>query len=334
MIILAVESSCDETSVAILKDGKEVLSHIVYSQIDIHKEFGGVIPEISARDHIKKISLVFSRAIKEANIKAKDISLVAVTMGPGLIGSLIVGIVSASAFAIAHDIPIVGINHLMGHMYSAYLDNEIFYPAIFLLVSGGHTELIYVKDNNDFTLIGKTKDDAIGESYDKVARTLGLPYPGGPEIDKIAKSGDEKKYNFPRPLDIDGDFNFSYSGLKSAVLNKVNNLKQKKEKLDIPSLAASFQAAALEILLKKTKNALKKYKTKNLIIGGGVSANSRLRKYLKDDFNDYNIAIPKIKDATDNALMIAIAAYYQYKDLDLSKYKKYNIRPFSTKDLL
>lgn len=330
MIVLAVESSCDELGVAILKDGKEVLSNIVYSQIDIHKEFGGVIPEVAARDHIKKVTRVFDAAIKEANIKVSDIDLVAVTSGPGLIGSLIVGIVSASAFALANDLPIVEVNHLLGHMYSGAIDNELVFPAIFLLISGGHTELIYIDSDNSYNLIGKTKDDAIGECYDKVARTLGLGYPGGPKVDNISKEGDENKYNFPRPLDIKDDFNFSYSGLKSAVINKVHNMEQRGEILDIPSLAASFQKAALEILLKKTKLALEKYNTKNLIIGGGVSANKRLRKYLEDDFKNYNIIIPKIKDATDNALMIAMCAYNEYKGKDLEKYKKYLIKPFST----
>ncbi len=333
MIILAVESSCDETSVAVVENGCKVLSNVVISQIDIHKLYGGVVPEIASRNHIKVICEVFDKAIKDANIKKSDISLVAVANGPGLIGSLIVGIVAANSFAIANDIPIIGCDHLKGHLYASFLSQDVKFPAIALLISGGHTELIYAKKVEKFKIIGKTKDDSIGETYDKVARVLGLSYPGGPVIDKLAKSG-KNTYELPKMLAKSNDYDFSYSGLKSAVINKVHNLKTKKIEINPNDMATSFQETALELIVRKTKKALKDYKVKNLIIGGGVSANKRLREILETDFKDYNIYIPEFKYCTDNAAMIAVAAYYKY--LKLSKKEKkelktYLIKPYSTK---
>ena len=312
MIILAVQTSCDETSVAILKDGKEVLSNVVLSQIDIHKVFGGVVPEIASRNHIKYLTTVFDEALEKANVTPKDIDLVAVTEGPGLIGALLIGINAASAFAYANDIPLMGVNHLHGHIYAASIDNDLKFPAIILLVSGGHTELIYAKDHLELELIGQTYDDAVGEAYDKVARVLGLSYPGGPIIDKLAHEG-KAIYNFPRPVMDSGDLNFSFSGLKSSVINFVHNNKQKGIKLDVKDVCASFQEAVVDVLINKTKDALAKYPAKQLIIGGGVAANKGLRRRVFEEIKDVEIIIPKMQYCTDNAAMIAAAAYYKNK---------------------
>ena len=312
MIILAVESSCDETSVAIVKNGKEVLSNVVLSQIDIHQVFGGVVPEIASRNHIEYITRVFDEALEKANLTPKDLDLVAVTEGPGLIGSLLVGINAASAFAFAHNIPLMGVNHMLGHMYAASIDNEIKFPAMVLLVSGGHTELIYAKDHLDFEVIGQTYDDAVGEAYDKVARTLGLSYPGGPIIDKLAHEG-SPIYELPRPVINQDNFDFSFSGLKSAVINLVHNNKQKGIELDPKDVAASFQESVLDVLITKTKQALEKHPSRQLIIGGGVSANKGLRKRVFEEIEGIEILIPKMMYCTDNAAMIGAAAYYQYK---------------------
>ncbi len=312
MIILAVETSCDETSVAILKDGKEVLSNVVLSQIDIHKVFGGVVPEIASRNHIKYLTTVFDEALEKAKVTPNEIDLVAVTEGPGLIGALLIGINAASAFAYANSIPLIGINHLHGHIYAAAIDNEIKFPAIILLVSGGHTELIYAKDHFDFEIIGQTYDDAVGEAYDKVARVLGLSYPGGPIIDKLAQEG-KAIYNFPRPVMDSGDLNFSFSGLKSSVINFVHNNRQKNIELDVKDVSASFQEAVIDVLINKTKAAIEKHPVKQLIIGGGVAANKGLRRRVFEEIPNVEIIIPKMQYCTDNAAMIAAAAYYKYK---------------------
>lgn len=312
MIVLAVESSCDETSVAIVRNGKEVLSNVVLSQIDIHKAFGGVVPEIASRNHIEYITRVFDEALAKANMTPKDIDLVAVTEGPGLIGSLLVGINAASAFAFAHQIPLMGVNHMLGHMYAAGIDSEIKFPALVLLVSGGHTELIYAKDHLDFNVLGQTYDDAVGEAYDKVARTLGLPYPGGPIIDKLAHEG-SPIYDLPRPVINQDNLDFSFSGLKSAVINLIHNKKQRGEEVDPKDVAASFQESVIDVLITKTKQALEKYPVQQLIVGGGVSANKGLRRRLFEEIKDVEIIIPKMMYCTDNAAMIGAAAYYQFQ---------------------
>lgn len=312
MIVLAVESSCDETSVAIVRNGKEVLSNVVLSQIDIHKAFGGVVPEIASRNHIEYITRVFDEALSKANMTPKDIDLVAVTEGPGLIGSLLVGINAASAFAFANQIPLMGVNHMLGHMYAAGIDSEIKFPALVLLVSGGHTELIYAKDHLDFNVLGQTYDDAVGEAYDKVARTLGLPYPGGPIIDKLAHEG-KPIYDLPRPVINHDNLDFSFSGLKSAVINLIHNKKQRGEEVDPKDVAASFQESVIDVLITKTQQALEKYPVKQLIVGGGVSANKGLRRRLFEEIIDVEIIIPKMMYCTDNAAMIGAAAYYQFQ---------------------
>lgn len=312
MIILAVETSCDETSVAILKDGKQVLSHIVLSQIHIHQAFGGVVPEIASRSHVEHVTRVFDQALLEANIKENEIDLVAVTHGPGLIGSLLVGINAATAFAYAHGLPIIGVNHLLGHIHAANIEHEIKYPAIALLVSGGHTELLYLKGPLDITLLGTTLDDAVGEAYDKVARTLGLSYPGGPIIDKLASAGKDT-YKLPRPFLDRSAYNFSFSGLKSAVINLVHNANQRGEEIRTNDLCASFQESVLDVLVEKTKQAANQYKVQQIILAGGVAANKRLRHRMTSEIADKEILIPNFKYCTDNAAMIAAAAYQQFK---------------------
>ena len=330
MIILAVESSCDETSVAILKNGKEVLSHIVFTQIDIHKIYGGVVPEIASRNHVKHITLLLEEALKEANVKPNQIDYVSVTNGPGLIGSLLVGINAATAFAYANNIPIIGTNHLIGHIYAASIDNDLKFPLIALLVSGGHTELIYMESDYKFEIIGETLDDAVGEAYDKVARTLNLSYPGGPVIDRLAKEGIDE-YEIPRALIDSNDLNFSFSGIKSSVINKVHNLSQKGLEVNVNNMAASFQNSVIDILIHKTNLALEKYNVDNLIIAGGVAANSELRRRVALEINAFNIIIPKFAYCTDNAAMIAAAAYNQLKYEEPSK--DYIIKGYSTKQM-
>ena len=313
MLVLGVESSCDETSVAIY-DGKNILSNVVLSQIDIHKEFGGVVPEVASRHHVRNVSIVFKEALEQAKVEAKDIDLVAVTEGPGLIGSLLVGITAAKVFALMHNIPIIGVNHLAGHIYANQIEGEMQFPLLALLVSGGNTELILMKNHFDFEIIGQTLDDAVGEAYDKVARVCGLPYPGGPAVDKLAHLG-EDVYNLPRVMKNSNDYNFSFSGLKSAVINLVHNNQQRKEETNFNNLCASFQESVVETLLYKTKKAALEHNVKQVIIAGGVSANKALRQGIVDGFKDTDIAvtIPPFKYCTDNAAMIACAGYYHYK---------------------
>ncbi|MCD4827683.1 MAG: tRNA (adenosine(37)-N6)-threonylcarbamoyltransferase complex transferase subunit TsaD [Acholeplasmataceae bacterium] len=312
MNILAVESSCDETSVAIVSDGKKVLSHIVLSQIDIHKVFGGVVPEIASRNHVIHMTRVFEQAIKESKLSIDEIDLVAVTQGPGLIGSLLVGINAATAFAFANNKKIVGVNHLIGHIYAANIDNEIKFPAVALLVSGGHTELLYLEDHMNFKMLGTTLDDAVGEAYDKVARTLGLSYPGGPIVDKLAAQGSET-YKLPRAYLDNDSLNFSFSGLKSAVINLVHNANQKNEEIRVNDMCKSFQESVLDVLVDKTKLAAERLNVNQVIIAGGVAANKGLRARIAEKIKDKEILIPAMKYCTDNAAMIGAAAYYQYQ---------------------
>lgn len=312
MIILAVESSCDETSVAVVKDGKKVMSHVVLSQIDIHQIFGGVVPEIASRNHVVHMTKVFDKALSDAKISPSDLDLVAVTEGPGLIGALLVGINAATAFAYAHQKPLIGINHLMGHIYAASIEHEMKFPALALLISGGHTELIYMKDHMDFEILGTTLDDAVGEAYDKVARTLGLSYPGGPIVDKLAGLGKDT-YHLPRPFLDKDSFNFSFSGLKSAVINLVHNLKQKNEEVNINDMCASFQASVLDVIIEKTRFAAQSKEVVQIIIAGGVAANKGLRNRIYKEIPNIEIIMPSLDYCTDNAAMIAAAAYYQYQ---------------------
>lgn len=311
--ILAIETSCDETSMAIVKNGVEDISTVVLSQMNMHASFGGVVPEVASRMHVENITLVLEECLTKANMNMEDIDAIAITYGPGLIGSLLIGLQCAKTLSYLYDKPLVPVHHIAGHIYANNLVKQLEFPLISLVVSGGHTELVYMKDNYQFEIIGSTMDDAVGESYDKVARTLGLSYPGGPVVDNNALLG-EITYKLPIPLD-DDSYNFSFSGLKSAVINLVHNEKQKNNDIRINDMCASFQNSVTQILTKKTLNALKEYNVKNLILAGGVAANKGLRASLKKmtEENDVNLIIPPFKYCTDNATMIGAAGYYAYK---------------------
>lgn len=334
MIILAVESSCDEMSVAI-KKGKKLLTNVVFSQIDLHTLYGGVVPELASRAHIEVVVKVINEALVKANLKPSDIDLVAATQGPGLIGSLMIGMLAAETFAMIYHLPFLPLNHLEGHIYASAIDSKIKWTSLILLISGGHTELIYAKKDFVFETIGTTLDDAIGESYDKVARVLNLGYPGGPIIDKLSVEGNKEAFKFPIPMADSDNYDFSFSGLKSAVINKINYLNTHHEEYKVQDIAASFQEVALESILLKVRKALTNYKIKRLIVAGGVAANKGLRLKLKENFSDIKVMIPPFKYCTDNAAMIAECAFYKYKTL--SKKEKlnlfnYGVKPFSTKE--
>lgn len=320
-VILAIETSCDETSIAILKDGKELLANVVSTQIDTHKQFGGVMPEVASRLHVENITVCIEEAINKANIKYEDITLIAVTKGPGLIGALHVGLQAAKAISIAYDIPILGVNHMAGHIYANKYVSDFNFPLLTLVVSGGHTQLYLMNDHYDFKCLGETRDDAVGEVYDKVSRVLGLGYPGGPVIDKLASVG-ENKYELPYPK-ISDKYAFSFSGLKTAVLNLVNGMKMKNEEFKNEDIACSFQKKVIEILTDKVLLALKEYPVKQVLLAGGVSANRELRKVVVEKVNKYHkdveVVIPPMWCCTDNAAMLAMAAYYSDDQLsDLS----------------
>ncbi len=312
MLVLGVESSCDETSVAIVRDGKEVLSNVINSQIKIHEKFGGVVPEVASRHHVYQVSMVFEEAFKVAGVKPEDIDLVAVTEGPGLIGSLLVGVNAAKTFAMMFNKPIIGVHHLAGHIYANAIEHEMKFPLIALLVSGGNTELILMKEHFNFEIIGETLDDAVGEAYDKVARVVGLPYPGGPHVDRLAHLGNDT-YHLPRVYLDDNSYNFSFSGLKSAVINLAHNASQRGEEINVNDLCCSFQASVTEVLVRKTLKLAKERGINNIIVAGGVSANKGLKERFMEEGKGYNISIPSIRLCTDNAAMIAVAGYYQYQ---------------------
>ena len=313
MIVLGVETSCDETSVSIVRDGKEVLSNVIYTQIDIHKLYGGVVPEVASRHHLRKITYVFDQSLKEAGLEPKDIDLVAVTAKPGLIGSLLVGINAAKTFALAHDIEFIEVDHIVGHIYANHIESDFDFPMLALVVSGGHTELVYIKDHYDFEVLGETLDDAVGEAYDKVGRVMNLEYPAGAKIDKLAHIG-SPTYSLPLVyVDKDG-YDFSFSGMKSAVLNLVNKARMKNEEINDADLAASFQTKVVKVLTDKTIKAAKDFNVKQIVIAGGVAANQGLRSSLKAAAEENNIKLtfPRMVYCTDNAAMIAVAGYFKY----------------------
>lgn len=311
--ILAIESSCDETSVSIILNGQEEIAMVVLSQMDTHAKFGGVVPEVASRMHIENITMVIEDCLNKASLTMDEIDAIAVTYGPGLIGSLLIGVTAAKTLSYLYNKPLIPVHHIAGHIYANNLVKPLEFPLIALVVSGGHTELIYMKEDYHFDKIGGTLDDAVGEAYDKVARVLGLPYPGGPLVDKNAHLG-EPTYKLPTPLD-DQSYNFSFSGLKSAIINLVNTEKMKGNAINVNNLCASFQEDVVNILTKKTMRALKEYNVKNLIIAGGVAANKGLREKmtLLCEENNINLIIPPMKYCTDNAAMIGAAAYYAYK---------------------
>ena len=310
--LLAIESSCDETSVAVLKNDKELLSNIIASQVESHKRFGGVVPEVASRHHVEVITLCMEDALKEAGIVAQDLDAVAVTYGPGLVGALLVGLSAAKAFAWAHGLPLIPVNHMAGHLMAAREVQELTYPLMALLVSGGHTELVYVPEAGVYQIIGETRDDAVGEAYDKVGRVMGLAYPAGREIDQLAHQGQDV-YDFPRAMIKDDNLEFSFSGLKSAFINLHHNAQQKGEELVLEDLCASFQAAVMDILLVKTKKALEKYPVRGLVVAGGVAANQGLRERLAEEIRDVEVIIPPLRLCGDNAGMIALAAAIEFE---------------------
>lgn len=314
MKVLAVESSCDETSVAVVEDGRKVFSNVIASQIDTHKKFGGVVPEIASRQHVEAINTVLKEGLDEAVIDLKDIDIIAATKGPGLIGALLVGLSAGKTLALATNKPFVGVNHIVGHVCANYISfEELEPPFIGLIISGGHTYLIEVKDYVDFTLHGRTVDDAVGEAFDKVARSMGIGYPGGPIVDKLAKDGKET-IDFPRVMIKEDNYNFSFSGLKTAVLNYLNSTKLRGEEIIIEDVCKSFQEAVVDVLLEKSFRLAREKNMDKIVLCGGVSANSRIREAFEEKGEEENIKIyyPELKLCTDNAAMIASAAYYEY----------------------
>lgn len=316
MIVLGIETSCDETSVALVEDNT-VIANLVYSQIQIHKKFGGVVPEIAAREHLKRLPILFSELISQTNINIEKIDGIAVTKGPGLIGALLVGVSFAKGLALRYKKPLVGINHIIGHVYSNYLAYpDLKPPYIVLMVSGGHTLILKVEENNNVTILGRSVDDAVGEAFDKIARLLGLGYPGGPEIDKISKSGNPNAFNFPKPKMYDPDYNFSFSGLKTAVLYEIKRLTKSgysENNLPIPDLAASAQEVMIDVLLHKVTKAARDNNLKNIVLAGGVAANSRLREKIRALSEEFNFYIPPLEYCSDNAAMIARAGLERIK---------------------
>lgn len=314
--ILAIESSCDETAAAVVKNGREVLSNVIYSQIALHTEYGGVVPEIASRKHIEKINQVIEQALSDAQRKLEEMNAIAVTYGPGLVGALLVGVSAAKAISFASGIPLVGVHHIEGHISANYIENkELEPPFICLVVSGGHSHLVVVKDYGEYEIIGKTRDDAAGEAFDKVARAIGLGYPGGPKIDKISGDGNPDAIHFPRAKVGDAEYDFSFSGLKSAVLNYLNSCQMKGEKVNTADVAASFQKAVIDVLVEHSMDAAEKYHYKKFAIAGGVASNSGLRKAFKEACEKRGISFyyPSPVYCTDNAAMIGSAAYYEYR---------------------
>lgn len=314
--ILAIETSCDETSAAIVEDGTINHANIVASQIKSHMRFGGVVPEIASRHHVEQITQIVEAAFEEANCTWDAIDAIAVTQGPGLVGSLLIGITAAKTLAFAHQKPLIPVNHMAGHIYANQLVTPMAFPLLALVVSGGHTELVYMAADGQFETIGDTRDDAVGEAYDKVGRVLNLPYPGGKKIDEMAQIG-EDVYDYPRAMIQEDNYDFSFSGLKSAVINHMHNAEQRGEILDPNHIAASFQAAAVDVLVEKTMRALKEYAVKQLLVAGGVAANSGLRQALSErmaaEQPDIPLYFPPLDLCGDNAAMIGAAAYYLYE---------------------
>ena len=312
--ILGIESSCDETSVSIVKNGTEEIATVISSQIDIHKDFGGVVPEIASRHHVKNVTMVLEECMTQANMKMEDIDAIAITYGPGLIGSLLIGLETAKTLAFVYNKPLIPVHHIAGHIYANSLVKPMEFPLLAVVVSGGHTELIEMKDHYKFNKLGGTLDDAIGECYDKVARVIGLEYPGGPKLDKLAKVG-QPTYKLPVPLK-DDSYNFSFSGLKSAVINLVHNEEQRGNKVREADLAKSFQVVAIEAIISKARKAVVDREIKHMILAGGVAANQALREAMYDLADELHIdlTIPPMKYCTDNATMIAAAGYFAYLD--------------------
>ena len=328
--ILAVESSCDETSIAIVKNGTDVVALTVLTQMDTHAKYGGVVPEIASRMHTENITMVLEETLTKANMKVSEVDAIAVTYAPGLMGGLLVGLEFAKTLAFVYNKPLIAVNHLIGHIYANNIEDKLEFPLLALVVSGGHTELVLMKEDYNFNLLGCTLDDAIGEAYDKVAKVIGLPYPGGPNIEKLAKIGNNS-YQLPKPVD-DNTYNFSYSGLKSSVINLVHNELQRGNAIRKEDLACSFQTVAVDEVARKVDLALMKNNVKYMVIAGGVSANNYLREEIKKVCAKYNVklSVPSMLYCTDNAAMIGAAAYplylkNEFVDLDINAKSNLNI---------
>ncbi|MCR4867313.1 MAG: tRNA (adenosine(37)-N6)-threonylcarbamoyltransferase complex transferase subunit TsaD [Lachnospiraceae bacterium] len=315
VLILAIESSCDETAAAVVKNGREVLSNVIFSQIDLHTVYGGVVPEIASRKHIEKIDHVVNQALEQAHVTWSDIEAIAVTYGPGLVGALLVGVSYAKSLAWALKKPLVGVHHIEGHICANYIENkELEPPFMCLVVSGGHSHLVKVADYGVYEILGRTRDDAAGEAFDKVARAIGLGYPGGPKIDKVSYEGDPLAIDFPRAKVADNEYDFSFSGLKSAVLNYLNSMEMKGEKISQADVAASFQQAVVDVLVSHSMTALAEYRFDKFAIAGGVASNSHLRDAFVKACDEKGIKFYKPSPifCTDNAAMIGVAGYYEY----------------------
>ena len=321
VLVLGLETSCDETSAAVIEDGRMIRSNIIASQIPVHKKYGGVVPELASRRHVEDVIPVIDRALSSAGVGLADLDAVGVTYGPGLVGALLVGVAAAKALSFAASIPLIGVHHLEGHMFAPLLTHpELAPPFVALIVSGGHTSLVHVSDYSSFRLLGQTRDDAAGEAFDKVARVLGLPYPGGPHVEALARTGDPTAIRFPRSFSGDGTFEFSFSGLKSAVINTLHTASQRGETLSAADVAASFQAAVVDILAEKALQALRLCDVPSLVLSGGVAANSCLRNELerRSHAAGFRFYCPDTVLCTDNAAMIGCRAYYQLKAGDIA----------------
>lgn len=321
-VIMAIESSCDETACAIIKNGHEICANVVSTQIKIHEKFGGVVPEVASRKHLEYIDIVIEEALSESGYTLDELDAVAVTMGPGLIGALLVGLSTAKGLAYAINKPLIGVHHIEGHIYANFLAHQdITLPCICLVVSGGHTNIVKISEHGSYQILGQTVDDAAGEAYDKVARAIGLGYPGGPKIDKLAKEGNPKAIQFPRAK-LDQPLNFSFSGLKSAVLNYLNQAEMKQEAINRANVAASFQDSVVDVLCDHTMKAMEETGITTLLLAGGVSANSRLRERIDElcEKNGYKLYYPPLSLCTDNAAMIGAAAAYKYARNEFSGY--------------
>lgn len=325
-IILAIETSCDETAVAIIKNGQEILANVVASQIETHKKFGGVVPEIASRKHLELMNVVVAAALEEAELSFADLTHIATTYGPGLVGALLIGVSCAKALAFAANKPLIAVNHIEGHVYANFLTHDdIELPVVCLIVSGGHTNLVKIIEHGKYEFLGRTRDDAAGEAFDKIARSIGLSYPGGPEIEKIAREGNSQTIDFPRAWLEKGSYDFSFSGLKSAVLNYLNTCRMKDIAINKCDVAASFQQAILDVLVEKTVQAAQEAQVKTILLAGGVSANQALREQMVAASEKVGLKVyyPPLKYCTDNGAMIGAAAHYkamrgEYADLDLN----------------
>lgn len=336
--LLAIETSCDETSAAVVRNGREVLSNLVSSQVDIHRKYGGVVPEIASRKHVESITLMLEEAVREAGIRLDQVDAVAVTQGPGLVGALLVGVVAAKSLAMALDVPLIGTHHIAGHIYANRLVGEIAYPALALVVSGGHTELVLLEAEGRFRIIGRTRDDAVGEAYDKVARALNFPYPGGPHVDRLAQEADHE-IELPRAWLEPDSFDFSFSGLKSAVLAEINRSRMKGETVNFASLAKGFQESVIDVLTGKAMRAAEVFGARQMLLCGGVAANRGLRSKLTAlcEAAGLPLIIPPMSLCTDNAAMIAAAADLKWRrgefsPLDMKADAQLSLEDWSVKD--